>query len=82
MDQNIPGYIKFILPYRIIRKMYYLEGFKMYKTIIKSTERASFVAEDGFSELRIDYGGKYNMSMAIRKHIFKVISFDGGKPLR
>ena len=54
----------------------------MYKTIIKSTERASFVAEDGFSELRIDYGGKYNMSMAIRKHIFKVISFDRGKPLR
>ena len=41
-----------------------------------------FRAGDGFLELTIDYGGKYNMSMATRKHIFKVISFDRGKPLR
>ena len=43
----------------------------MYKTIIKRTERASFVAEDGFSELTIDCGGKYNMFLAIRKHILR-----------
>ena len=61
MDPNIPGYIKCMLTYvdiSFIYKICYLEGFKMYKTIIKSTERASFVAWDGFLELRIDYGGK------------------------
>ena len=75
MDPNIPGvykvYVNIYVDISFIYKICYLEGFKMYKTIIKSTERASFVAEDGFSELRIDYGGKYNMSMAIRKHILR-----------
>ena len=37
MDQNIPVVYKvYVNIYNIICKMYYLEGFKMYKTIIKS----------------------------------------------